>query len=326
MPGKASDWDNADFLLDLVVGLYTGAQVSGGLTPPVKSSIEEYIKGRGYTTSFDAISSSQLLNNTEQTAFLLINILITPLLHPFPIIVAMAKRQVMQWDANVHEDILISLFQHIKPSAEDWSNVMGDLQQKGYTFTEGALRNSLPKQTNKQTHKPLPFIKPSINTIVMAPRAAAAAGAGKPTRGWDAASHEDLLLALLEEIKPNKADLTNVAAKMRSKGYSYSYDAINQHVQKLRKNRDTTAIQNSGGSENGTPRKRAPGSKTPAKRTPSKRKATNSASVVDEDEDLEDEKMQLKMETDDMGEELMSPKGAKRTKSEPEDEVTVGEV
>lgn len=52
----------------------------------------------------------------------------------------MAKRQVMQWDANVHEDILISLFQHIKPSAEDWSNVMGDLQQKGYTFTEGALR------------------------------------------------------------------------------------------------------------------------------------------------------------------------------------------
>ncbi|KAF5665788.1 hypothetical protein FDENT_12484 [Fusarium denticulatum] len=165
----------------------------------------------------------------------------------------------------------------------------------------------------------------------MAPRAVAAApagaGAGKPTRGWDATSHEDLLLALLEEIKPNKADLTNVAAKMRSKGYSYSYDAINQHVQKLRKNRDTTAIQNSGGSENGTPRKRAAGgTKTPAKRTPSKRKATKSASVVDEDEDLEDEKMQLKMETDDVEEELMSPKGAKRTKSEPEDEVTVGEI
>ncbi|KAF4502852.1 hypothetical protein FAGAP_900 [Fusarium agapanthi] len=121
MPGKASDWDNADFLLDLVVGLYTGAQASGGLPPPVKSSIEEYIKGRGYTTSFDAVR--------------------IPLLYPLPIVVvAMAKRQVMQWDANVHEDILISLFQHIKPSVEDWSNVMGDLQQKGYTFTEGALR------------------------------------------------------------------------------------------------------------------------------------------------------------------------------------------
>lgn len=75
---------------------------------------------------------------------------------------------------------------------------------------------------NKQTYTPFPFINLSIITV-MAPRAA---GAGKPARGWDAASHEDLLLALLEEIKPNKADLTNVAEKMRNKGYSYSYDAI----------------------------------------------------------------------------------------------------
>lgn len=52
----------------------------------------------------------------------------------------MAKRQVMIWDANVHEDILISLFQHIKPSSDDWSNVMSDLQGKGYSFTESALR------------------------------------------------------------------------------------------------------------------------------------------------------------------------------------------
>lgn len=52
----------------------------------------------------------------------------------------MAKRQVMVWDANVHEDILISLFQHIKPSSDDWANVMQDLQSKGYSFTEGALR------------------------------------------------------------------------------------------------------------------------------------------------------------------------------------------
>jgi hypothetical protein len=50
--------------------------------------------------------------------------------------------------------------------------------------------------------------------------------AGKPARGWDASSHEDLLLAILEEIKPNKSDLTSVAEKMRNKGYSYSYDAI----------------------------------------------------------------------------------------------------
>jgi hypothetical protein len=55
MPGKASDWDNADFLLDLVVGLYTGAQVNKGLTPAIKDSIEEYLKSREWKTSFDAV-------------------------------------------------------------------------------------------------------------------------------------------------------------------------------------------------------------------------------------------------------------------------------
>ncbi|KAF4441925.1 hypothetical protein F53441_11885 [Fusarium austroafricanum] len=90
MPGKSSDWDNAEFLMDLVVGLYTGAQANKSLTPATKDSIEEYLKTRGYSTSFDAVR----------------------------------------------------LFQHIKPSAEDWSLVMSDLQQKGYSFTEGALRYS----------------------------------------------------------------------------------------------------------------------------------------------------------------------------------------
>ncbi|KAF4344027.1 hypothetical protein FBEOM_2002 [Fusarium beomiforme] len=154
MPGKASDWDNPEFLLDLIVGLYTGAQSNKSLTPVVKESIEEYIKSRGYTTSFDAhkyftgeislccfsFSTSQLLDDTEQAAFSLINNLKFPFGAPFLVVVTMAKRQIMQWDANVHEDILISLFQHIKPSAEDWSKVMSDLQQKGYSFTEGALR------------------------------------------------------------------------------------------------------------------------------------------------------------------------------------------
>lgn len=52
----------------------------------------------------------------------------------------MASRQTMRWDANVHEDILICLFQHLKPSTQDWINVMQDLQAMGYTFTESALR------------------------------------------------------------------------------------------------------------------------------------------------------------------------------------------
>ncbi|KAF5670318.1 hypothetical protein FHETE_4563 [Fusarium heterosporum] len=164
MPGKSSDWDNAEFLMDLTVALYTGAQVNKGLTPAIKESIEEYLKTRGYSTSFDAIRAltayfpSSIAPSFQ--SYLHLN-LISPLTQPHRIITPtlplrslsfscpstsivhlriMAKRQVMVWDSNVHEDILICLFQHIKPTSEDWSNVMRDLQEKGYTFTEGALR------------------------------------------------------------------------------------------------------------------------------------------------------------------------------------------
>ncbi|UPK90501.1 hypothetical protein LCI18_001436 [Fusarium solani-melongenae] len=146
---------------------------------------------------------------------------------------------------------------------------------------------------------------------------------GKPSRGWDANSHEDLLLTLLEEIKPSRAILTSVSERMREKGYSYSFDAINQHVQKLRKNRDTnasnalTAIQTAGtGSATTTPRKKA---------TPRKRK--NAKNTPAEDDDAEDEKMKLKQENDDEGgDELVSPSPMKRAKRTPKPEPKEKEV
>ncbi|KAK7417154.1 hypothetical protein QQX98_004757 [Neonectria punicea] len=52
----------------------------------------------------------------------------------------MAGRQTMKWDANVHQDILICLFQHLKLNTVDWANVMDDLKVMGYTFSESALR------------------------------------------------------------------------------------------------------------------------------------------------------------------------------------------
>ncbi|RGP66839.1 hypothetical protein FLONG3_8711 [Fusarium longipes] len=309
MPGKSSDWDNTEFLLDLVVGLYTGAQTNKGLTPAIKESIEGYLKSRGYTTSFDAVRT-------------------------------MAKRQVMVWDANVHEDILISLFQHVKPSSEDWSNVMKDLQEKGYSFTEGALRDfqflclylstphtsphSLipsrsiylhPSPSTFQHHSP-DIIYTKFYTFAFLPSLALhIIMSSKSARGWNATSHEDLLLALLEEMKPNRAILTNVADKMRTKGYSYSFDAINQHVQKLRKNRDTSGIQNCG-SETATPRKpRAAAAPKAPKRTPKRKAPTKSASIAEDEDDLEDMKLQLKIEEDMGDDDLLSPKGNKRART-----------
>lgn len=49
-------------------------------------------------------------------------------------------------------------------------------------------------------------------------------------RGWDQASHEALLMALIEEIKPGKPVLTEVTKRMNAAGWPYSYDAIKYNL------------------------------------------------------------------------------------------------
>lgn len=54
------------------------------------------------------------------------------------------SRQTMRWGPEVHEDILIALFQHVNLASGDWAVLMDALRDKGYTFTENALRYALP--------------------------------------------------------------------------------------------------------------------------------------------------------------------------------------
>lgn len=49
----------------------------------------------------------------------------------------------MKWDPTVHEDILITLFQHVTLTSEHWAKLMDELRLKGYTFSENALRYTL---------------------------------------------------------------------------------------------------------------------------------------------------------------------------------------
>ncbi|RCI16300.1 hypothetical protein L249_2396 [Ophiocordyceps polyrhachis-furcata BCC 54312] len=114
--------------------------------------------------------------------------------------------------------------------------------------------------------------------------------AGKVSRGWDAVAHEALLLCLLDEVKPNKAVLTKVTERMRAAGYTYSYDAINQHVQKLRRSRDMGTLGKAAAG--GTPTKATPKKKTPSKRN----KKELSPTSMGEDDD--DEISTLKREAD----------------------------
>ena len=49
---------------------------------------------------------------------------------------------------------------------------------------------------------------------------------GQPSRGWNAATHEALLLCIIDEVKPSKALFTKVTEKMQALGYTYSFVAI----------------------------------------------------------------------------------------------------
>ncbi|KAF4971385.1 hypothetical protein FZEAL_9867 [Fusarium zealandicum] len=305
-----TDWENAEFLMDLGVALFTACQANKTLNPAVKEAVGDYLKERGYTTSFDAVRilishllslhSHQALGCITTTSLLLLAQHSTSSLALRQRGI-MSKRQIMQWDASVHEDILICVFQHLKLSNQEWGEVMVDLQGMGYTFSGGALRYELLLICCLS----LSFF---LTSTIMS---------GKVGRGWDATSHEDLLLAFMEEIKPNKAIITSVTEKMRDKGYSYSYDAINQHVQKLRKNRDASGIQNAAvASGTATPRKKAAATGV-RKRTPISKKTKAAAAPADEEdaEDAEDEKRKLKVEDEDNGDDITSPSPAKRAKT-----------
>lgn len=158
----------------------------------------------------------------------------------------------------------------------------------------------------------------------------------KPKRGWDAQSHEDLLLSMIDEIKPNKAIIESVTEKMRKKGYLYSYDAIkciyslsfisslpnkglantfsSQHVQKLRRKRENEGNQNADGVSGTDSPAPTPRKATPRKRaTPSKKGAKAKATKVDDD--VDDEIADLKQESEESEEEpAPPPKRAKKTK------------
>lgn len=51
-----------------------------------------------------------------------------------------AKRAVMKWDAEAHEDMLLCIFKHCNLGSENMAKVLADMHAKGYTFTENAFR------------------------------------------------------------------------------------------------------------------------------------------------------------------------------------------
>ncbi|PNY28836.1 Uncharacterized protein TCAP_01245 [Tolypocladium capitatum] len=336
MPPKGpAIWENSVFLNNLVVNLYEAANQVNGLGPAVKEAIVESLHQREHDISWEAIRWSWMQQETNRLTWFCVVASSTPLAHhldcpslfqtfnprsssPRPRRCTTSTRQIkcMKWDPVVHEDLLIAMFQHISLTSEHWAKVMNELRAKGYEFSENALRWS-NCQLHLISHHPRQPISPPtaglfsffssssltehLKQLPPGLHTQHTLQAIMPSRGWDATSHEALLLAFIDKIKPNKAMVTLVTERMKEMGYTYSYDAINQHVQKLRKNRDVSGINKAAGGTT-TPTKTTPSKPTSARKrkTPSRKNAKELTPFDDEEEvkhllkrELSDEELEV---------------------------------
>ncbi|KAI9158481.1 hypothetical protein HJFPF1_06476 [Paramyrothecium foliicola] len=304
MPRRTnSAWDNVSFLEDLIIALYQTSQAGGSLNPNARAAMTDFLVANGHEVTWEAIRYARLCSLTWRFYFL----------YPMPLVVessspfAMGSRQTMRWDAKVHEDILICMFQHLQLTGDQWVKVMAELRTLGYTFTDSALKTSFNISTLGFTAKPLTIIPFSF--FANFPSLTMATQPCRPGP-WDTIAHETLLSVVLEEVKPNKDMLTTLTEKMNAQGYNFTFSAMKQHVQKLRKTRDTSglgaAASPAKSSKNTTPRKRSTPKKAAKLATPAQ----------DDYDDIDFIKSEADYELGGEDDDDIESPSAKRTKTE----------
>ncbi|KAL6860284.1 hypothetical protein ACO1O0_004311 [Amphichorda felina] len=141
--------------------------------------------------------------------------------------------------------------------------------------------------------------------------------ATRNTQKWDQKTHEDILIEIFTNMTIPTAEIQKIIAKLREKGYTFSESALRQHIQKLRKNRDITGINNAAGgnsTDTGTPAKATPKkTATPRKRATPKKAKGKAVAASDDEEANNDFENLVKKEVD---QDLSEKRPAKRVKQE----------
>ncbi|KAM3438426.1 hypothetical protein MY4824_003206 [Beauveria thailandica] len=104
---------------------------------------------------------------------------------------------------------------------------------------------------------------------------------------WDAAAHEAMLICIVKHCELHSNNMAKVLEDMQKKGYEFTENAFRQHIQKLRKARDTSALDGSGDSSKPA---------TPRKATPRKTPTSTRKHKVEMDEDADELGLNLKTE------------------------------
>ncbi|VUC34001.1 unnamed protein product [Clonostachys rosea] len=278
-PSKGSSlWDNAEFLSDVIIGLYEAGTISKGLTPKMREGLVQYLSTCGHSVTWEGIRAKGY--TFTENALRLAPALASPSFHLL--------------SCNVQLSLFTSTSRYLTLIPSGRPKFNADTAVTYFIFTR---------------HQVLPRSKMSSTP-------------SKKARGWDENSHLDLLLAFIYETKATKAVIMNITERMKGMGYTYSFDAIKysltfQHVQKLRKTKDISSIQNAGGVD--TPTKGTPTKATPRKGASAKKAtAKNSRKrLASDDSEIDDDDMFKKEEPLSDVEQSPSKKPVKRVKKEP---------
>ncbi|KAM3475212.1 hypothetical protein MY5147_003873 [Beauveria neobassiana] len=250
MPVKAGVWENPEFLMELSLALFQVASGGGALSTQAKSAVEAYLKAQGHDQSWESIRCILAL---------------------------------MKWDAAAHEAMLICIVKHCELNSHNMAKILDEMQKKGYEFTERAFRFTFFSLHTSVLAILYSFRSQSLRfksiAFLIVPE--------KSSRRWDATAHEALLFAMIEEFKPNKESIMGIVGRLRAMGHDYTFHGVNQHIQKLRKARDTSALDGSGDSSKPA---------TPRKATPRKTPTSTRKHKVETDEDADELGLDIKKE------------------------------
>ncbi|KAL2185284.1 hypothetical protein L209DRAFT_712579, partial [Thermothelomyces heterothallicus CBS 203.75] len=107
-----------------------------------------------------------------------------------------------KWE-DIREDLFEAIMQvHPPINKEQQGDIVRIMREKGHDMGWNAIRHT--------THK-------ATDITVTMPRT---------LQNWDAETHEAVLLALIEHMKPNGSDWSAVVASLRPKGYTFSEGAL----------------------------------------------------------------------------------------------------
>ncbi|KAJ3579422.1 hypothetical protein NPX13_g1141 [Xylaria arbuscula] len=219
-----------------------------------------------------------------------------------------ADTKYTSWTDDVHNDIMMAMYEALQPDKAQFAEIMTKLRQKGHEFSANALNNFISTFLNNQRslpnnklvplppllhhtlflsispHHPFSHSTPSPTLPPLYLDIMATDGAGRTV--WNDKTRSDLLLAITNVFHPTSEQWDTISIELRAKGYTYNYNAAIQHLQKLKKKEA-----NGPPSMPSTPRKpKAAGAKTPKtpKSTGKKRKHEE---PQDRDEDEDEEKI-----------------------------------